>query len=258
MAKTRCLPECSPGTSPSPLSITDGTRSPRVQLGYGRPALTFQFAAPKINCDSYLLSSVATAQTSVSTGPPSPSCRGRRFKICSYFSLSYSVVNWQQIKLISPSPACFACDSYRWVISLSLSRPTSLSSDFLSPVQLRRGGIGRLGGHLAASQGQPTTHRQRGREGKRMALPVCSRTSLHQPSRAARFPRRYEFPSFSLPRPFFLHSAEHNVLLSVLLGSPHGTARSSLKSTAPDPPSVSRRRWPAAFEGSSGARSPFS
>lgn len=57
--------------------------------------LKFQFVAPKINGDSSLLSSVTTAQTSVSMGPPSPLCWGRGFKICSYFSASYSVVDRQ-------------------------------------------------------------------------------------------------------------------------------------------------------------------
>lgn len=74
--------------------------------------------------------------------------KGMCFQICSCFLSFYSVINWQYIKLISPRQACFACVDNWWVISESLSQPTSFLSYFLLPSRWVGWLIQWLGWHL--------------------------------------------------------------------------------------------------------------
>lgn len=84
-------------------------------------------------------------------------CEREGFRFCICFSPFYSSFNWQRIKLILLKWVSFDCDSNWWVISfLSVCWPLSFSTLFSLPSLLRNGKWQWLGGHLAASQGQPT------------------------------------------------------------------------------------------------------
>lgn len=71
------------------------------------------------------------------------------------FSLSYSTVKWQWIKIISPIN--FYCDDNFWVMSVSLSWSINLLPYFLPLFCWERGLIKQSNGHLIPCQGQLAT-----------------------------------------------------------------------------------------------------